>query len=180
MLLLIEMIFRRCHHKVQCAANTIDRVNVAGAEGDLRSASTTVAGGEVVNQLGPAVAIERAVVEERGEVIDKVFGRSNFVRIHYALQVYRRCCTSSPCRAAHEQQVQVVEARHPGAAVEPQGAHLISGPARYIGWVKQRLPHEGGNGRQTGSIALRSEQRAVRADGELHGPLEAAARGLTS
>src|SRR5712692_6189415 len=102
--ILIEMIFRRCHHKVQCAANTIDRVALAAAQGDLRSAFTTVAGAEVVNQLGPAVAIERVVVQERGEVIDKVFGRSDFVSIHYALQVYRRCCTSSPCRAAHEQQ----------------------------------------------------------------------------
>src|SRR5260370_41815393 len=46
--ILIEMIFRRCHHKVQCAANTIDRVTLATAQGDLRSAFTNVAGGEVV------------------------------------------------------------------------------------------------------------------------------------
>src|ERR1700738_4097329 len=65
---LIEMIFRRCNHKVECAPHAMDRITLAAAQGDLRSASTTVFGGEVANQLSPAVAIECAVIEERGEV----------------------------------------------------------------------------------------------------------------
>src|ERR1700682_2746108 len=59
---LIEVIFRCCHHKVECAAHAIDRIALPAAQGNLRSASTAVFGGEVVNQLGPAVAIERAII----------------------------------------------------------------------------------------------------------------------
>src|SRR5712691_330541 len=87
---LIEMIFRRCHHKVECAAHEIDRKTLAAAQGDLRSASAAVFGGEVANQLSPAVAIERAVIQERGEEINKVFGRSDLVCVDDGLQVHWR------------------------------------------------------------------------------------------
>src|SRR5260370_20389497 len=43
--ILLVMIFRRCHHKVQCAANTIDLGGLSVSHCDLRTASATRSAG---------------------------------------------------------------------------------------------------------------------------------------
>src|ERR1051326_3897015 len=106
--LLIEMIFRRGHHQVECAAHAIERIALTAVQGDLGGASTAITGGEVVNQLRPAVAIKRAIIQERCKVIDKVVWRCDLILINNSLKIYRRSCARFSFRcAAYQQQIQI-------------------------------------------------------------------------
>src|SRR5207248_8598173 len=59
--------------------------------------------------------------------------------------------------AAHEQQVQVIEASQPGAAIEPEGADFIAGPAGYVWRIEYGLSHQGGDSWQALTIAFNAE-----------------------
>ena len=79
-------------------------------------------------------------------MIDKMLRRIELVRINNALQINKWCRTCTRYRTSSQQQIYVVQARHPGATIEPERAYFVPRPACHIWWIKQRLTHQSGDG----------------------------------
>src|SRR6266567_3863735 len=62
-------------------------------------------------------------------MIDKSLRRIELVCFDNALQIDQRSRTCARNRAPSQQQVYVVQARHPGATIEPKCAHFVPMPA---------------------------------------------------
>src|SRR5436305_15261812 len=87
-------------------------------------------------------------------MIDKLLRCIELVCFDNALQIDQRTRTCARNRTSSKQQVYVVQARHPGATIEPECTYFVPRPASHIWCIKHRLAQQSGDGRYTATIPI--------------------------